>query len=43
MRLVKNESRLGYRGNLIKNSTICGCELIAFCDQDDVWHLEKLQ
>lgn len=36
VRLVRNEARLGYRGNFIKTSTICGCELIAFCDQDDV-------
>ncbi len=43
VRIVKNEVRLGYRGNFIKNSTICGCDLIAFCDQDDVWHPEKLQ
>lgn len=43
VRLVRNEARLGYRGNFIKNSTICGCDLIAFCDQDDVWHPEKLQ
>lgn len=43
VRVVRNEVRLGYRGNFIKNSTICGCGLIAFCDQDDVWHPEKLQ
>ena len=43
VKLVRNEARLGYRGNFIKNTTICGCDLIAFCDQDDVWHPEKLQ
>jgi len=42
VRIFKNETRLGYRGNFIKNASLCQCDLIAFCDQDDVWHPEKL-
>lgn len=42
VRIFKNEVRLGYRANFINNATMCKHDLIAFCDQDDLWHPEKL-
>lgn len=39
---IRNDVRLGYRANFMKNAKFCKHELIAFCDQDDVWHSEKL-
>lgn len=38
-----NEERLGWRGNFVKASGLCSHDLIAFCDQDDVWYPDKLQ
>lgn len=42
VRVHRNLSRLGYRENFLKAASLCTGELIAFCDQDDVWLLEKL-
>lgn len=39
----RNPERLGYRRNFMKTAEMCQGELIAFCDQDDIWHPEKLQ
>jgi glycosyltransferase involved in cell wall biosynthesis len=38
-----NGRRLGYRENFIKCAGLCTSDLIAFCDQDDRWHPDKLQ
>jgi glycosyltransferase involved in cell wall biosynthesis len=38
----RNETRLGYRANFMKAATLCTSDLIAFCDQDDVWYPGKL-
>lgn len=38
----ENPVRLGYRGNFIRNMGLCTSELIALCDQDDVWEPNKL-
>ena len=37
-----NETRLGYRDNFMKAASLCRGDLIAFCDQDDVWSPRKL-
>jgi glycosyltransferase involved in cell wall biosynthesis len=42
VRIVINETRKGYRKNFIDATALCSSELIAFCDQDDIWHADKL-
>ncbi len=42
VRAVKNDSRLGYRDNFMKAAALCSNPIIAFCDQDDIWHKDKL-
>jgi len=42
VRLYQNDARLGYRANFMRAVALCGSELIAFCDQDDVWKPEKI-
>ena len=37
-----NPSRLGYRANFMRAVSLCAGDLIAFCDQDDIWYPEKL-
>jgi glycosyltransferase involved in cell wall biosynthesis len=39
----RNERRLGYRENFMKAASLCSSELIAFCDQDDVWYPHKIE
>lgn len=38
-----NENRLGYIKNFEKAITLCAGDLIFLCDQDDVWHVDKLE
>lgn len=42
VRVQKNPHRIGYRANFIRAASSCAGELIAFCDQDDIWLPEKL-
>ena len=42
VRFQVNETRLGFADNFLKASLLCEGELIAFCDQDDVWYPDKL-
>jgi glycosyltransferase involved in cell wall biosynthesis len=42
VRIHINEKRKGYRRNFMDAVTLCSSELIAFCDQDDIWHEDKL-
>jgi glycosyltransferase involved in cell wall biosynthesis len=42
VRLIINDHRLGWRKNFLKAASICTSDYIAFCDQDDIWRLEKL-
>jgi glycosyltransferase involved in cell wall biosynthesis len=39
----RNETRLGYRANFLRAATLCTSDLIAFCDQDDVWDSRKIE
>lgn len=41
--IYRNERRLGYRENFLRCAERCSSELIAFCDQDDRWHPQKLE
>jgi glycosyltransferase involved in cell wall biosynthesis len=40
--LHENDARLGYRANFMQAAALCRSDLIAFCDQDDVWEPHKL-
>jgi glycosyltransferase involved in cell wall biosynthesis len=42
VRIVRSDSRLGYRDNFMRAVQACSADLIAFCDQDDVWEPHKL-
>jgi len=35
-------NRLGYRANFMRAASLCTSDVIAFCDQDDVWSPRKL-
>jgi len=43
MRLYRNPKRLGYRANFMRAASLCRSDLIAFCDQDDVWYRHKIE
>lgn len=43
VRVFRNEARLGYADNFLKAASLCVGDLIAFCDQDDVWMEQKLR
>jgi glycosyltransferase involved in cell wall biosynthesis len=38
----RHEKRLGYRANFMRAARFCTSDLIAFCDQDDIWSPRKL-
>lgn len=42
VRIHRNEVRLGFGNNFLRATSYCGSDLIAFCDQDDVWLEDKL-
>jgi glycosyltransferase involved in cell wall biosynthesis len=42
VRVFRNHKRLGYADNFFKAASLCEGDLIAFCDQDDIWMEEKL-
>ena len=41
--ILPKKERLGFADNFLHAAENCRCELIALCDQDDVWSLEKLE
>jgi glycosyltransferase involved in cell wall biosynthesis len=43
VRLARNESRLGFVNNFMRAAQACESDLIAFCDQDDVWEPDKIE
>ena len=42
VRVFRNSTRLGYEENFLKAASLCTGDLIAFCDQDDIWMEQKL-
>jgi glycosyltransferase involved in cell wall biosynthesis len=42
-KIWKNEKNLGFTGNFERAVTLCSGELIALCDQDDLWHPQKIE
>jgi glycosyltransferase involved in cell wall biosynthesis len=42
VRLKENEARLGYRTNFLQAADLCEGDLVAYCDQDDIWEPGKL-
>jgi len=43
VRVYQNPNRLGFADNFLKCVSLCRGRIIAFCDQDDKWHPEKLR
>ena len=42
VRVVRNDTNLGYGDNFLKAARACRSDWIAFCDQDDIWLPDKL-
>jgi glycosyltransferase involved in cell wall biosynthesis len=42
VRVYRNERNLGFADNFLKTAGMCSGDLIAFCDQDDIWLPGKL-
>ncbi len=43
VRLLRSDSRLGYAQAFLEAARATGSDLVAFCDQDDLWKPEKLE
>lgn len=43
VRILQKEGRLGFADNFLHAATRCKHDLVAFCDQDDVWLPTKLE
>jgi Glycosyl transferase family 2 len=42
VRIYRHDSRVGYSANFMRAAALCTSDLIAFCDQDDIWSPLKL-
>src|SRR5262249_17682438 len=42
VRIIENTERLQYKANFMQAASLCVAPLIAFCDQDDIWHADKI-
>ena len=42
VRIIKNPRNLGFGGNFLAAAGEATTELVAFCDQDDIWRADKL-
>ena len=43
VKIIKNDKKLGFIENFFKAASLCSGDLIAFCDQDDIWENDKLE
>mgnify|MGYP000167304291 FL=1 len=41
--IIEGQGRLGYRLNFRRAAQHCSGDIIAFCDQDDIWREDKLE
>lgn len=41
--LIKNQSNLGYQKNFKKGLELSNGDIVFLCDQDDRWHLDKIE
>jgi glycosyltransferase involved in cell wall biosynthesis len=41
--VYENSARLGFRANFMRSIGLCASDVIALCDQDDVWAPNKLE
>jgi glycosyltransferase involved in cell wall biosynthesis len=42
-KIYRNENNLGFTANFERAVTLCSGQLIALCDQDDLWHPQKIE
>ncbi|MDB5137536.1 MAG: hypothetical protein JWP37_4139 [Mucilaginibacter sp.] len=42
-KIHQNQKNLGFIGNFERATSLCNGELIALCDQDDLWHTQKIE
>lgn len=42
-RLIENETNVGWRENFKNGFDLCTGDYILPCDQDDIWHLDKIE
>lgn len=42
LQVFQNDVRLGYGRNFLKAASLTKSKYVAFCDQDDIWHPEKI-
>ncbi len=42
VRVIENAENLGFGGNFLTAASVATTELVAFCDQDDIWRADKL-
>ncbi len=42
VQVIRNDIRLGYGRNFLKAASLSKSKYVAFCDQDDLWHPEKI-
>ncbi len=40
--VYRYDNRVGYRANFMRAARLCTSDVIAFCDQDDIWSPQKL-
>ncbi len=43
VKIKRNDYNIGYRKNFIECAKACRGDIVIFCDQDDVWHKNKIQ
>jgi glycosyltransferase involved in cell wall biosynthesis len=43
VRIERNHERLGHARNFLRAASLCHGDIVAFCDQDDVWLARKIE